>query len=250
MSLVSDGGTIFAAPFTNASLAALSLFCWVQLKSVSSGQVLLGLSGTASGNYATALYLSGATFTFGTSQVDNTDTQIFAQQATVPSTGVWYPLCMTLSVGKSISFLSTQSSGIQTDAGSLGATTWNQIQFAGRRQNGGSAANFISSGGKLAEVAIWTTLLSAAEQNELVFGLSSPWNVQRESLLMYCPLRLNAQDFGPNHFAFLPSGSGAVNFSGDHPIMNGIRSPRTYAFLDVPPPPPSTGPSLACFVSA
>jgi hypothetical protein len=188
MSLVSDGGTIFTIPFaaTNASFANLSLFCWVQLKSAASGQVLLGLSGTASGNYATALYLSGATFTFGTSQVDNTNAQIFAQQSSVPSVSVWYPLCMTLAVGSKITFLSTGSGGVQTGTGSIGATTWSQIQFAGRRQNGGSAANFINSGGKLAEVAIWTASLSAAEQNELVFGLSSPWNVQRENLLMYC----------------------------------------------------------------
>lgn len=226
MSVVSDGGTIIAAPFSsNSSFSpTLTFFYWVNFASTPAGQTPLGISGTVSGHTGgCSIYSAGSgTHTFNMIQLADSGSSIAANASTAPSTGIWYPLLGTVTFGSSCTILSTL--GSQTTTGSASTQTWNQIQ-ALATQGSGAAADIVASGGKVAECAIWTTILSPSEQQALVFQGKSPFNVRRDQLLTYLPFRENTQDYGPNHFAYLPAGTGGITFSGDHPIIDGVIPP-------------------------
>lgn len=234
MSVVSDGGTILAASFptTTTYFQYLTFFSWVKFPSSTTGvQALVGLAGTASGKYSTSIIKANSNNSFDFYSQDDTSASIFASPTASVSANTWYPVCGVLKVGSFVSILSTGQNA--NASGSVGVGTYSQIQLMALQQNGGSVGDFLNSGGELAECAIWNQALSATEQQELVFNQRSPWNVRRKSLFMYAPLRVNAQDYGPNHFAFLPSGTGGITFGGDHPITDAIIPPRKTFLFDV-----------------
>ena len=223
--------TILAAPFSSTSsfTPSLTFFYWVQFASTPGGQTPLGVSGNVSGHTGgCSIYSAGSgVHAMNMIQLADNGSDIAATAATGPSTGIWYPLLGTVTFGSSCSILSTL--GSQTTTGSASTQTWNQIQ-ALATQGSGAMSDIVASGGKVAECAIWTTTLSPSEQNALVYGGKSPFNVRRDQLLTYLPFRENTQDYGPNHLPYLPAGTGGITFSGDHPILDGI-IPPTRVFL-------------------
>ena len=236
MSLVSDGATTFLAPFGNTSggIPLVTIFSYARFTSTPSGsQNFAGIFASASGDAILQNYTAGSSNLNFTSATDNSNTSILADPSITRVANKWYPIVGTFT-STAVTYLGVD--GSDTVTGSLGAATYDSIQFLGRKTNG-TNGSFLQSGALLAEVAMWTTLLSPAEQNELVFGGLSPWNVRRNQLLMYCPLRLNTQDYGPNHFSFSSISGGNVNFNGNHPIIKGMRLPaanKTFYFASQP----------------
>jgi hypothetical protein len=186
MSLIVDGSTFFAAPYqqNNAAFEYLTLFCWVKFGSTTGAQAMLGVSGTATGNYSTSLIKSSGGNQFYAFTQGNSDTAIDATGGATLSASTWYATCVVCTLTSAIQWVGT--TGTLSGTGTTGASTWNQVQLGGLQVNGGSASDILTVGTHLAECAIWGTALSPTDQNDLVFGLKSPWNVNRSGLLTYC----------------------------------------------------------------
>lgn len=236
MALVSDGATTFLSPFgaNSATIPSVTIFSYAKFTSTPSGsQNFAGIFESVSGLAILQNFTAGSSSLNFTSSTDNSNVSILADPSTTRVANKWYPIVGTFTP-TTVTFLGVEGSATAT--GSLGAATYDSIQFLGRKTNG-TNGSFLQSGSELAEIAMWTTLLSPAEQSELVFGGVCPWNVRRSKLLMYCPLRFNTQDYGPNHFPFSVVGTGNVNFLGNHPILDGMRLPeanRTFYFAPQP----------------
>lgn len=221
MSIVSDGATLLAANFNSntTQFPELSFFCWVNYSSVSFAS-FFSLSGTSSGNYGSGLFTGGsAPHVFAMDQVSDADAIIFAEQSAGVVANKWVPIVGTLIAGSVVTLYAITSSGFHTGTGSIGKSTFNQIQLLGGQTNGGAAGSFLPAGSKLAECAIWPSILTQIEQEDLVLSWRSPWEIRPTEMLTYLPLRDDWQDYGPNQFAFNTVGTGGLTFSGDHPLL-------------------------------
>lgn len=245
MSLVSDGGTIFSAPYSsnNTTLSAFTFFAWVKYPTTITGSQTHFVIANTAANSAGIIKTGAANRNAANYQDDSTNTKA-AQEVAAPLANTWEPLCGIFSATNNVTLV-TPSGTVSNNitVGTVGAATWNQFQFLGRQTsaNGGAATNFFASGGMLAECAMWNTALSTADANNLVFEQYNPGIVRRDRLMVYLPLRLNAQDYGPLHLPFVAAGTQGATFSGDHPILDQALSPTKTFLFGAPPPPPRPG---------
>lgn len=231
MSIIADGGTIFVAPFTCSTnyCAYFTFFCWIKFSTTPGVQGMVFLAGQTTGFQSLGLVKAGGANSFDAYQMQNNGTNqntCTVAGNPVPVVGTWYPVLATIKNNSSATLFSPQ--GTATASSLIGVTNTDTIQFMGRDTAGlGPASNYMLAGCEIAEVAIWTTQLSAAEQTDLVFGQVSPGNIQPDFLLTYLPLIGDTQDLGPNKFTFLPVGTGLTSF-GDHPITDTMNVSRKF----------------------
>jgi hypothetical protein len=240
MGLLSDGATMYQAAYgQNAAYSpAWTFFAWVKFPSTHTGaQWLNGFAGVSTTGESTGITHAGSSDSLTVSQIiDGGATQNFSAVPTTSATAnIWYSVLGTITTNKSTSILTNAfgAGATNTDTTLSGSSTWTGIQYLGRQEGTATIPSaFLNNNGVLAEVACWTTLLTPSEQQLLVNELVAPFRIQPAELLYYCPLRLNTQDYGPNHFAFLPVGAGNTTFTGDHPISDNMAAlvKRKYFF--------------------
>jgi hypothetical protein len=220
MALVSDGATLWAAPFpmTGACLPLLTFFCWMRFASVTGSQDCFDFCGLPTGQFKTGLGKNSSSHLTMT-QFSDAAAQISGATTAAATTNTWYAVCGTATIGTSMTVTSTI--GANTASGSITISTWNQVQLLASKFNNQVTTNFMTSGSALAECAVWTGLLGSNDINALVFEAVSPWKISRRPLI-YIPLRNSFQDYGPYKLAFTSSGTGGTTFLADHPITEGL----------------------------
>lgn len=222
MALVSDGGTIFTAPFTatNVSHPVFTMFCWVKYPTtVTAAQSFLSFTNTAHNNVS-LLHSGSGNANSATWNDDSTNGRTASEAGFTPQANTWVPLCglfsFTAATTTLVTLRATNTNTVVT--GTLGVSAWNQVQVMARTLGGAAASAFQNTGGMLAELAIWSGLLSSTDYNALLFNQLSPWRVRQSDLIMYAPMRMSLVDYGPFHLPFTSSGTLGAKFTGDHPI--------------------------------
>jgi hypothetical protein len=223
MALVSDGGTIYTAPYlSNApSIPAVTFFCWVRFPTTVAGsQTLLSLSGTTTSSVGFVKTSATNAQSIIYNDDSNTNQRAAGETGLTPQANTWVPLCGIATSVSSTTLMTTRNTTTNTTVtGTIVATNvnWNQVQFMALLRSSTAAQSFLNTGGALAELAIWNVALTTLEAQTLVFARNSPWRVRPGNLLCYMPLRWNTMDYGPMGLAFTPSGTNTCAFTQDHP---------------------------------
>lgn len=217
-----------------ATAAPLTMACWFYPTDLTNFQVLMSInnSGANSNNFRFSIRGdSGGDplefLTWGSGGISAATTSAGAS-----GTSAWYHGCgVRASSSSGLCYFNGGSVG--TDSTSNTPSGLNDTEIGAYRFGSSSPSNFFS--GRIAEAAIWTAALDAAEVAALAKGYS-PQLIRPQSLVVYVPGVRDLIDRKGTAW----TNTGAFGF-GDHaPVIMPRRRLITPAPTS-PPPPPSVG---------
>lgn len=167
----------------------LTMACWFNPDNVTDSKILMSLSteaATQRHQLVNAGALAGDPIQAGSVGASASGS---ANTTSGYSAGVWSHACGVFASATSrTAYLNGGNAG--TDTTNTGTVSPNRTTIGARWLSGVISLPF---GGLIAEAAIWSVALSAADVAALAKGIS-PLKVLPQSLVLYCPLIRNVQD--------------------------------------------------------